>query len=49
VDLTRFVDVSPTTTASLRRAARLDMRDFENAMQVAAAEACGAVPRLRRA
>ena len=42
VDLTRFVEVSPTTTDSLRRAARLETRDFEDALQVAAAEACGA-------
>ncbi|MBI4419820.1 MAG: PIN domain-containing protein [Gemmatimonadetes bacterium] len=42
VDLIRFVAVAPTTTDSLRRAARLKMKDFEDAMQVAAAEACGA-------
>jgi predicted nucleic acid-binding protein len=42
VGLTRFVDVSPTTTDSLRRAAQLEMKDFEDAMQVAAAAACGA-------
>lgn len=42
VDLIRFAEVSPTTTASLRRAARLEMQDFEDAMQVASAEACGA-------
>ncbi|MBI3981713.1 MAG: PIN domain-containing protein [Gemmatimonadetes bacterium] len=41
-ELIRFVEVSPTTTDSLRRAARLEMKDFEDAMQVAAAEACGA-------
>ncbi len=42
VDLIRFVQVAPTTTDSLRRAAGLDMKDFEDAMQVAAAEACKA-------
>lgn len=41
-DLASFIDVAPTTTESLRTAARLDMRDFEDAMQVAAALACGA-------
>jgi hypothetical protein len=29
-------------TDSLRQAARLEMKDFEDAMQVAAADACGA-------
>ena len=42
VDLTRFVQVAPTTTDSVRYAANLPMRDFEDAMQVAAAAACGA-------
>jgi len=42
MDLIQFVEVSPTTTDSLRRAARLEMKDFEDAMQVAAAESCGA-------
>jgi predicted nucleic acid-binding protein len=41
-DLTSFVDVAPTTTDSLRAAAGLPVRDFEDAMQVAAALACGA-------
>jgi hypothetical protein len=41
-DLTRFVDVAPATTAGLRLAAGLPMKDFEAAMQVAAALACGA-------
>lgn len=42
VDLTGFIDVAPTTTDSLRAAGRLPLRDFEDAMQVAAALACGA-------
>jgi len=41
-DLIAFVEVSPTTTESLRHATRLAMRDFEDAMQVAAAVACRA-------
>lgn len=36
-DLVRFVEVAPTTTASLRRATELPMGDFEDAMQVVAA------------
>ncbi len=42
LDLVEFVEVAPTTTESLRYAARLAMKDLEDAMQVAAAEACGA-------
>jgi predicted nucleic acid-binding protein len=42
LDLTRFVDVAPVSTESLRQAATLGLRDFEDAMQVAAAIACGA-------
>ncbi len=42
LDLGRFVDVAGTTTESLRCAAQLEMKDFEDAMQVAAAAACGA-------
>ncbi len=42
LDLTRFVDIAPTTTGSLVYASSLDMRDFEDALQVAAARACGA-------
>ena len=42
LDLTRFVDVAPVSTESLRQAASLGLRDFEDAMQVAAAIACGA-------
>lgn len=40
LDLTRFVAVAPTTTESLRIAAGLEMADFEDAMQAAAALAC---------
>ena len=40
--LTDFVTVAPTDTESLRYATSLPMRDFEDAMQVAAARACGA-------
>ena len=42
LDLARFVEIAPTTTESLRQAGRLKIRDFEDAMQVAAAMACGA-------
>jgi predicted nucleic acid-binding protein len=42
LDLLRFVDAAPATTEALRKATRLEMRDFEDAMQVVAAEACGA-------
>lgn len=42
LDLTQFARVAPTTTDSLHYAARLTMHDFEDAMQVAAANACGA-------
>lgn len=42
LDLAEFVDVAPVTTESLRYAGQLPMRDFEDAMQVAAAAACGA-------
>jgi predicted nucleic acid-binding protein len=41
LDLARFVEIAPTTTESLRQAGRLKLRDFEDAMQVAAAMACG--------
>jgi len=42
LDLTRFVDVAPTTTESLLYAGRLELSDFEDALQVAAAMACRA-------
>lgn len=42
VELTRFVTVAATGTEALRYAAALPMADFEDAMQVAAARACGA-------
>lgn len=42
VELTRFVAIAPTDTESVRYAASLSMGDFEDAMQVAAARACGA-------
>ena len=42
VDLARFVEVAETGTASFRYAASLPMRDFEDALQVAAAAACRA-------
>ena len=41
-DLVHFIGVAPTTTDSLRYATQLSMKDFEDAMQVAAAAACGA-------
>jgi predicted nucleic acid-binding protein len=40
LDLARFVEVAPTTTRSLLFASQLDMPDFEDALQVAAAAAC---------
>ena len=42
VELTRFVSVATTDTEAIRYAAGLPMSDFEDAMQVAAARACGA-------
>jgi len=42
LELLRFVQVAPTSTDSVRYAAGLPMRDFEDALQVAAAVACGA-------
>lgn len=42
LDLANFVDVSATTTESLRFAGGLDMKDFGDALQVAAAVACRA-------
>ena len=42
VELTRFVKVATTDTEAVRYAAELPMVDFEDAMQVAAARACGA-------
>ena len=42
VELTRFVEVATTGTDGIRYAAELPMTDFEDAMQVAAARACGA-------
>ena len=42
VELTRFVAVASTDAEAIRYAAELPMDDFEDAMQVAAARACGA-------
>jgi predicted nucleic acid-binding protein len=42
LELTEFIEIAPSTTESLRQAARLELRDFEDAMQVAAAMACDA-------
>jgi len=41
-DLTRFVLVAPTDTDALRYALNMRIPDFEDAMQIAAAESCGA-------
>jgi predicted nucleic acid-binding protein len=41
VGLTTILLVAPTNTEDLRFAASLEMEDFEDAMQVAAARACG--------
>lgn len=40
--LVRFVGVAPTTSHHVLQAIELDMRDFEDALQVAAAIACRA-------
>ena len=42
LEMTRFVEVAETGTEAIRYAAALPMTDFEDAMQVAAADACGA-------
>jgi len=42
LDLMRFVRVAPTTTESFLYAGALELKDFEDAMQVAAAVACQA-------
>ena len=42
LELIQFVQVAPTSTEAVRYAASLPMADFEDAMQVAAARACGA-------
>lgn len=42
LELTDFVDVAPSTVQGVRYAARLPLSDFEDALQVAAAMACGA-------
>lgn len=42
LELIRFLPVAPTSTDAVRYAAGLPMTDFEDAMQVAAARACGA-------
>ncbi len=41
-DLMQFIDIAPTTTVHLRAALALTLKDFEDAMQVGAALACGA-------
>ena len=41
-ELTRFVAVATTDTEGVRYAVELPMDDFEDAVQVAAARACGA-------
>jgi predicted nucleic acid-binding protein len=42
VDLVEWVDIAPTDANSVRYAASLEMTDFEDALQVAAARACDA-------
>lgn len=42
VELTRFVAVANTNADAIQYAAQLPMADFEDAMQVADARACGA-------
>ncbi|MCE2901619.1 MAG: type II toxin-antitoxin system VapC family toxin [Gemmatimonas sp.] len=41
-DLMQFIDIAPATTVHLRAASALALKDFEDAMQVGAALACGA-------
>jgi len=41
-DLTRFVSVAPTDTEAFHYATSLPLADFEDALEVAAAWACGA-------
>ena len=41
LELTRFVEVTQAGTDAIQYAATLPMADFEDAMQVAAARACG--------
>jgi len=41
-DLIRFIDIAPATRESFHAACQMPMKDFEDAMQVAAAIACGA-------
>lgn len=41
-ELTEFVQIAETDTEAIRFANRLPMADFEDAMQVAAAQACDA-------
>ena len=42
LSLMNWVDIAPTDAESVRYAAGLPMTDFEDALQVAAARACGA-------
>jgi len=42
VGLTRILTVAPSDTEALRFAVQLPLTDFEDALQVAAARACGA-------
>lgn len=48
VDLTRIVEVASGDTDAIRYAAGLPMADFEDAMQVACAHACGATRIITR-
>lgn len=41
-DLIRFIDIAPATRESFHAACQMPMKDFEDAMQVGAAIACGA-------
>jgi predicted nucleic acid-binding protein len=42
LELTAFIEVAPASTAHIRRAIELPLKDFEDSMQVAAALACDA-------
>lgn len=43
LDLTRFVAVAPMDTEAFRYAVSLPVSDFEDALQIAAANGCGAI------
>ena len=48
IDLLKWAEVAETTKADARKAFSYGMRDYEDALQLAAAEACGADVLLTR-